>query len=224
MLEYGFMGSFAKIASISKLELCKEGMAFVETGTYRGDGVKEAIVRGFSTIHSIELDADLYFRASTKFATLPNIFIHNGDSSYILKELINHLNQSNKNQPIVFWLDAHFPGSDLGKIDYIEGFYQVKQRTWMPLKNELEAIFSARPPIDTIIIDDLRCFTDRYSVEAGSFTTHLSSLGQPVPSNTCRADLVGISDLDIEEMAGVNRNVSYYMDDEGYIVIRPLTQ
>ena len=211
------MGSFSIISKIANV-LPQGNSIFVETGTYLGDGVKQAIKQGYSVVHSTEIDPKLYIKASHQFAHCSNIYIHHGDSSQLLSSLIDFINSQDNTTPITFWLDAHFPGSDLGEIDYIQGAILNKEDTWMPLKKELEVIFSKRLPIDNIIIDDLRCFSDRFKTQGNSFIDHLKAIGQNIPPNITRSDLVKISDIEIENMAGPKRRVDYYMQNEAHAI------
>lgn len=113
---------------------------FVETGTYVGNGVQQALIAGFREIRTIELDAKCHLFCVERFAQLPNVKIHKGSSSTDLWKLIEDIDQ-----PITFWLDAHVypPRKDGGKN--------------CPLLEELDQI--KRHPIKThtILIDDMHC-------------------------------------------------------------------
>ena len=105
---------------------------FIETGSYFGDGIAEAISAGFPNIISIEL-ADKYFdHCIERFADQPHVKIIKGDSfkklPHILKDIVS---------PITFWLDGHHSAGDTGLGEY-----------WAPLIHELKAIgptFYCRP-------------------------------------------------------------------------------
>ena len=54
---------------------------FIETGTYGGDGVREAIKVGFKEIYSIEFDRKRYENCKNLFKHNENVKIIHGDSS-----------------------------------------------------------------------------------------------------------------------------------------------
>ena len=112
---------------------------FVETGTFRGDAVKEALCCLFNEIHSIEIHRPFYEQCVSMFNDEPSVKLHLGDSSDCLWDII-----SNINVPITFWLDGHIEvGVPYGKKP-------------IPVLDELEAI--SRHPIKThtILVDDRR--------------------------------------------------------------------
>ena len=120
-------------------EMGKDFNTLVETGTYMGEMIW-ANRNNFSLIHSIELFDEYYHKAVRKFSNFKHIHIHYGDSSDVLKELINDL------PPSLFWLDAHYSGGRTAK---------GKKET--PIKEELEIILASDNG-HGILIDDARCF------------------------------------------------------------------
>lgn len=113
-----------------------------ETGTYKGDGIQDALDAGFETIHSYEVFPPLYEESKLRFKDNSKVNIHLKSSVNMWDEL------SQINEPITFWLDGHNSGYN-NQTGYDElNFY--------PLKKELEQI--ARHPIKThtICIDDRR--------------------------------------------------------------------
>lgn len=106
---------------------------FVETGTFRGDGILRAL-GDFQFVYSIELDKDLAEYARERFSGYPNVSVIHGDSAKVLKRL-------RIDEPCVFYLDAHWSGWG--------------EETPLPLLDELEAI-SERPYPDVVVIDDMR--------------------------------------------------------------------
>jgi hypothetical protein len=105
----------------------------VETGTFRGDGVKRAL-EDFEIVYSVESDALLYMQALGRHENNPRVFLALGDSAEFLEEL-------DIPEPVVFYLDAHWYGKG--------------DETPLPLLRELKAI-SKRPYKDVVIIDDMR--------------------------------------------------------------------
>jgi len=115
---------------------------FVETGTFRGDGVQQALDAGYEEVYSIELSESLYMCAKERFKDRPNVHLIHGDSSKVLWDVISQING-----PITFWLDGHYSGG-----------ITARGETTTALLQELDAI--ARHPIKThtILIDDVRDF------------------------------------------------------------------
>jgi hypothetical protein len=115
---------------------------FLETGTFKGGGVKLALSCGFSKIVSIEIDPTLHSAVDKEFDSLGNVFIHLGDSVRELPFLLQFIKY-----PITFWLDAHIQESA------VVGNYPV------PLIQELEILKKYRHGMhDTIMVDDRRLF------------------------------------------------------------------
>jgi hypothetical protein len=112
---------------------------FIETGTFQGKGVQQALDAGFSKIYSIELSIELYNECVQGFNN-DKVFLLLGDSAEVLPTLIKEINE-----PITFWLDGHYSGT---------GTALGSQNT--PLLQELESIRLHPIKTHTILIDDLR--------------------------------------------------------------------
>jgi len=113
---------------------------FVETGTYRGQGIRFALRANFSEIHSVEISRKFAKKAKSVFARYKNVHIWEGDSGKILWDVIKDMDS-----PITFWLDGHngTPDPNGGKnTPLLEELEQIK---WHPIKKH------------TIIIDDMHC-------------------------------------------------------------------
>jgi hypothetical protein len=110
----------------------------VETGTYYGEMVA-AMKDRFDEIHSVEFDSNLALRSQEKFARWPHIHIFQGDSQYVVPELLSSLTR-----PALFWLDAGYYGW--------AGLQGDKQR----LTTELEAILSHPVKEHVVLMDDAR--------------------------------------------------------------------
>ena len=117
---------------------------FIETGSYTGNGILEAINANFSDIYSIELSDKYYDLCCDKFKNYKNVHIIKGDSSLVLFNLIDNIDQN-----ITFWLDGHCSEGDTAK-----GIH------YTPLIQELEQIKKHRINKHTIIIDDMRLWLE----------------------------------------------------------------
>lgn len=119
---------------------------FLETGTYIGEGVNKALESGFKNIISIELDSKRFESCTEKFKENKNVIIKRGDSGKILRDVITNINE-----PITFFLDAHYCADDAEISD-----------KWCPLKEELTAIKNHHIKTHTILIDDWRCMDNTH--------------------------------------------------------------
>jgi hypothetical protein len=117
---------------------------FIETGSYLGNGIKNAINAGFKYIYSIELSDKYYDICKNKFEGNSNVNIIKGDSSEVLFDIIKDINE-----PITFWLDGHYSCDDTALGKY-----------WSPLIQELEQIKNHKIKNHTIIIDDMSCWLE----------------------------------------------------------------
>jgi len=114
---------------------------FVESGTYHGAMV-EAMRNQFRVIHSLEIYKPLYEENVKKFSKYKHIFLHFGDSAYVLPKIMNDIKE-----PVIFWLDGHFSGKGTGK-----------GSTSTPIMKELWCIFNHEIKNHVILIDDARFF------------------------------------------------------------------
>lgn len=110
----------------------------VETGTYLGDTVN-ACLPHFDRIYTIELDPTLAGRARARFADEPAVTVIEGDSEHELPRLASEIEE-----PVVFWLDAHFCDNNTARGQHESA-----------LQAELRAISDRGQP-DVILIDDAR--------------------------------------------------------------------
>jgi hypothetical protein len=121
---------------------------FVETGTWRGESLKEAS-KHFRECLSIELNERLYAEALENFRGFPNVKLYKGHSPTVLREVLDH------RIPTTFWLDAHYIGSDvfgekypphLKECPLLEELFEITRLNWV------------KPPI--ILIDDASIFLE----------------------------------------------------------------
>lgn len=110
----------------------------VETGTYMGE-TAWALRRDLDRIETIELEPTLAELARIRFARVPNVRVHQGDSASVLPRILEALDE-----PALFWLDAH-PSTD-----------RTARGGPIPLEAELAAI--ARHPVGghVVLVDDLQ--------------------------------------------------------------------
>ena len=134
--------------SLDYLSKYSNGDTFIETGTYLGDTVWLALEHGFQTIHSIELNDQLFLNAMKLFDHNKNIMIWNGDSIDCLEKIFKMVDG-----PATFWLDAHASGPLKGG-----------KSGGSPVLDELRLIKNHSCKEHTIFIDDRRLFgSDEWS-------------------------------------------------------------
>lgn len=144
-------GSFMRIIKMpASTELFKKypNKWFVETGTYKGDGVQCAIEAGFQGIISTELSSALFNHCKNRKYEFgnrkekPMVALLCGTSVDNLPHMISDIKE-----PITFWLDAHYSEGCTAKGDEMS-----------PILKELAIIGNHPIKTHTILIDDRRHF------------------------------------------------------------------
>jgi hypothetical protein len=126
---------------------------FVETGTYMGETILR-FINDFEKSYTIELSDELHKIFNQKDYDRNKLKSLLGDSSIILKEVINELNGNT-----IFFLDGHFSSCGTAK--------GVKD---VPLIEELKLINDNFNYESLIIIDDLRLFGTNFSENWSNIT------------------------------------------------------
>lgn len=117
---------------------------FVETGTYKGDTVKEMLLTElFTQIWSVDIDAGRVNRAKRRFRSFDYIHCDQENSATWLPRILKEICE-----PALFWLDAHASCKQIAR-DKIES----------PIFGELKAILSHNwAQSHVILIDDARYY------------------------------------------------------------------
>lgn len=120
---------------------------FVETGTFRGGTVQNALTAGYATIISIEASRFLFERTTSRFKLHREVTIVKGDSSQVLSRVIDGIEAK-----ITFFLDGH-------NLEFGPDTRKDKQgmKDW-PLVDELRMIGEHPRKDHTILIDNVRMF------------------------------------------------------------------
>jgi hypothetical protein len=129
---------------------------FIETGTWYGDGITQAIMAGFDVIYTCYVDDQLVERAKNVFAERPGLFILNKKSYIALDEIMSDLQEES-----LIFLDAHIMPLDM--YDESLGFDQRQTELndgslECPLIKEIETISKSNIKTHTVLIDDFQCF------------------------------------------------------------------
>jgi hypothetical protein len=124
---------------------------YFETGTGEGISLEYALKYKFDKLYSVDIDGELITNAKNKFQNNQNVELIHDYSTNAIK---TYLPTIDKESPIFFFLDAHFPGADFHKISYEESIREFKKDAF-PLEDELNSIVKNRDTSkDVFIIDD----------------------------------------------------------------------
>ena len=178
---------------------------FVETGTGDGMGLAHAVQFDFfENLLSCEVESKLYRAAVLKFLYDGRVSIHHGLSMPFVRDRCAEVPQD---EPILFWLDAHFVGADYG----INGYgHEADDRFRLPLESELCEIAAHRPfAKDVIVCDDLRIYVD------GPFQH--GNVPDNVRPHCPKTRGVGFA----HELFGATHDVEELYEHEGYLLITP---
>jgi hypothetical protein len=171
---------------------------FIETGTANGDSLLYATRFQFEFLYSIEIDAGCAQNAAKRFEDDERVMVLCGSSSSVLPKILYR-----HKEPIVFWLDAHFPGEMRG----LPYDHEKNMQLRLPLEQELAIIREHRDVSkDFFIIDDLRIYED------GPFTN-----GNWRDRKTMGGDGIDF----ITKMFGATHTITRNFMDEGYILLEP---
>lgn len=178
---------------------------FFETGTSAGDGVHYASFFTFDEIWSVEVVQELAERAQARFAGDERVRILNLSSEDAFLRMLPSLAPS---VPILFWLDAHFPGADDGLASY-SSEADVDRR--LPLERELGLLAALRPNSrDVVIIDDLRIYEDG-EFEQGP----MPDFAQTLPPERRNIDFI------TKGRWAVTHNIQRSLRHTGYLMLTP---
>jgi hypothetical protein len=176
-----------------------------ETGTGIGDGVQFASYYHFERIWSVEIHPDIAATARERFEGDDRIRILNETSE---QALANVLPGVDPGKPILFWLDAHFPGADFGLATYKD---EPDMDRRLPLQRELELIARLRRPCrDVILIDDLRIYEDG-PFEQGA----MPDFAQTLPPHLRNIDFV------LRRPWSETHDLQRFHQHTGYLVLAP---
>jgi hypothetical protein len=178
---------------------------FVETGTGSGQGLQHASRFAFRSLRSCEMVEQLANVVSQAFKSDNRISVRCQDSETFLSVACDMIPAD---EPILFWLDAHFPGADYGLTGYGS---ETSESVRLPLRRELEIISELRPGgRDAILVDDLRIWIDA-AFGSGNLPANVRPF---CPRNR---DASFFSDI-----LGKTHDIKFDYAQEGYVVATPM--
>jgi len=128
---------------------------FFETGAGKGTGIEYASTVNFENIYSVEIIKSQSDYLADIFKADPRIKLINDTSE---RGLIDYFRKNPENT--LFFLDAHFPGADLGLAKFGD---EKDEDIRLPLVQELEIIRDLRAAKgfkDVILLDDLMLYDE----------------------------------------------------------------
>lgn len=173
---------------------------FVETGTGKGVSLDYALTHNFEQYYSIEIHSIIFNEGKIKYQNYNNVNLFNDNSLNGLEQILKDIDPC---IPILFWLDAHFPGADYGYSSYND---EKNTDLRIPLMRELEVIKKYRTENkDVILIDDLRIYED----------------GKYEDGNWADRNQLGGSDCNFIYEFFPSHEISKDLRDQGYVIIEP---
>jgi len=172
---------------------------FIETGVGNGDGIIEAAKHPFQKIISIEIMEAQVLKMRQKFAADPRIEIIHGHTLDVLPRLLDDVKEN-----CLFWLDAHFPGADIGMGKHDDP--TIDDIVRLPLEEELFMVRDKRKGKDVVLFDDLLIYQNQ---------------GRDCWRNDIRPRHKFTSDNFFAEILSTTHNFNSWYRDTGYAALTP---
>jgi len=157
------VGKF-RIRTLKKYADAAEYEVAVETGTLFGDSALR-LSRYFPRVYTIEINRELFERASVRFKNDDRIRVLYGDSKHVLRDLVKEIQR-----PCLFYLDAHFSGDHATnwkksrwrgyRVDTGYAGDRPTAENQVPLFEEIKAIHDGLNSRCLIYIDDVDEFDE----------------------------------------------------------------
>lgn len=127
----------------------------IETGTWLGDGISNALNCGYEKVYSCDIDTNMVKNAKDKFRD-KNVEIFNDNSVVSLEKIL-----SNINERCLIYLDAHVMPTGRANFEFSEHHLDLSKKynsRVCPIIEELSVISKHKIKEHVLIIDDLHCF------------------------------------------------------------------
>lgn len=168
---------------------------YVETGTGVAVCLQHALKYDFKNYYSVDLDEDLVNSAQS--LANDKVTISHDYSTQFLEKLVPTLPVD---EPVLFFLDAHFPGADFHKMTYVESITKFREQAF-PLVQELDIIIKNRDiSKDSFIIDDWKLYDREHSYEfdGWEYKDLQEELGLYTPASEIIDKLVETHDCEVK--------------------------
>jgi hypothetical protein len=198
------MGSAAN-GGLAQLVATHGITCFVEGGTGWGQGVRDALaIPALAQIHSVEIDLQTFQRNQRWFKHEPRVTLYHGDTRDVFPMLSS---RTFRREAVVWFLDAHFPGSGKAVPEPMLPLPAVPPRDIIPLVDEVIAITEGRDVSRDVFIIDDRCLWEAGDYEGGDEVLLRDALHSD--------DLVTVERMLHAHLA------TRYWNDKGYLILTP---
>jgi hypothetical protein len=124
---------------------------YFETGTGMGISLRHALKSSFEEYFSVDVDPELIEKLMPLKKENKNLVLIRGFSKDALQQFAPKISQD---KPVLWFLDAHFPGADFHKCSYEQSIRHFKKDAF-PLEEEIDIICKLRDTSqDVFILDD----------------------------------------------------------------------
>ena len=186
---------------------------YIETGTGLGVSLTYACQFPFDFLMSVELDKEMAETARSNFMGNNKVKITNAHSTEFLELVCQKLPTE---QNCLFFLDAHFPEADFGKLPYRDSIEKYGKSA-LPLDEELSIIKKYRRDKDVIIVDDIMIYdqgNNQYEHAANGFPWNNFDMQNNLGLSTQLKDLFD----DFQS----SHKIQYNNSHQGYALLTPL--
>ena len=127
----------------------------IETGTWLGDGIQNALNCGYGKVYSCDIDSEMVNNAKEKYKNY-NVEILNNNSVVALELILKDINER-----CLIYLDAHVMPTGNAALEFSNHHLELSEKFQSkicPIIEELFVVSKHHVKNHTLIIDDLHCF------------------------------------------------------------------
>ena len=127
----------------------------VETGTWTGDGISNALISGYNKVYSCDIDPVMVNNAREKYKN-QNVEILNDNSVIALEKILKDINER-----CLIYLDAHVMPTGKAEFEFSNHHLELSEKFQSkicPVIEELSVVSNHHIKNHTLVIDDLHCF------------------------------------------------------------------
>jgi hypothetical protein len=134
----------------------KENMKIlIETGTWLGDGISNALKSGYEKVYSCDIDITMVENSKNKYKGY-NVEVLNDNSVSALEKILKNIDEK-----CLIYLDAHVMPTGKVNFEFSDHHLRLSEEfnsKICPIIEELEVVSRHHIKNHTIVIDDLHCF------------------------------------------------------------------